>query len=369
VRVCLVYDCLYPYTIGGAERWYRNLAEQLAAQGHDVTYLTRLQWDGEADVPGVRVLAVAPRMELYANGRRRLFPPLRFGFGVWRHLRRHGRSYDVVHTASFPYFPLLAASAARRRGAYRIVVDWHEVWTRSYWRRYTGRLAGELGWRVQRACLRVPQRAFCFSKLHEARLRESGVVATRLEGQYAGPSPPEDPRPARAVAVYAGRHLPEKRVPAFVAALARIPDLDGEIYGDGPDRPKVLRAIAKSGLDSRVRAPGFVDRPVLDEALATAECFVLPSEREGYGLVVVESAANGVPAVVVAGPDNAATELVEDGVNGAVAASAEPADLAAAIERARDGLRDSTLAWFLRNAERLSLQHSLERVLETYGAG
>jgi glycosyltransferase involved in cell wall biosynthesis len=369
VRVCLVYDCLYPYTIGGAERWYRNLAERLVARGHEVTYLTRRQWEGEVDVPGVRVLAVAPRMDLYAHGRRRLLPPLAFGLGVLRHLLRHGPRYDVVHTASFPYFPLLAAGAARRRGAYRIVVDWHEVWTRDYWRRYAGRAAGALGWRVQRACLRVPQRAFCFSRLHEERLRDNGVTATRLEGQYVGPPPPKQPRPACAVAVYAGRHLPEKRVPALVAALARIPDLQGEIYGDGPDRPKVLRAIAAADLEGRVRAPGFVERAVLDEALATAECFVLPSEREGYGLVVVESTANGVPAVVVDGPDNAATELVEDGVNGAVAASADPAELAAAIERARNGLRDSTLAWFRRNEKRLSLERSLERVLETYGTG
>jgi glycosyltransferase involved in cell wall biosynthesis len=371
VRVCLVYDCLYPYTVGGAERWYRNLAERLVAEGHDVTYLTRRQWDGEAEVPGVRVLAVAPRMELYARGRRRLLPPLVFGIGVWRHLRRHRRSYDVVHTASFPYFPLLAAAAARRHGGFRIVVDWHEVWTRAYWRRYAGRVAGELGWRVQRACLRVPQRAFCFSRLHEQRLRDEGLTAfvTRLEGQYAGPAAPAEPRPARAVVVFAGRHLPEKRVPALVAALARIPDMLGELYGDGPDRDAVLAAIRVDGLEERVRAPGFVDRAVLDEALATALCFALPSEREGYGLVVIESAAQGVPVVVVAGPENAATELVEEGLNGAVAPSAAATDLAAAIVRVRDAgapLRESTLEWFRANAERLSLEHSLEQVLEAY---
>ena len=37
MRVCLVYDCLFPWTYGGAERWYRNLAERLAAEGHEVT--------------------------------------------------------------------------------------------------------------------------------------------------------------------------------------------------------------------------------------------------------------------------------------------------------------------------------------------
>jgi glycosyltransferase involved in cell wall biosynthesis len=97
---------------------------------------------------------------------------------------------------------------------------------------------------------------------------------------------------------------------------------------------------------------------------------VLPSRREGYGLVVVEAAARGVPVVVVAGPDNAAVELVEEGVNGAVAASAEPRELAAAIVRVHSAgapLRESAAAWFRANADRLSFDRSFERVLEAYG--
>jgi glycosyltransferase involved in cell wall biosynthesis len=173
VRICLVYDCLYPYTVGGAERWYRNLAERLAANGHDVTFLTRRQWtrDCPVDIPGVRVIAVSPRMALYAGGRRRVLPPLLFGLGVLRHLLRHGRRYDIVHTASFPYSSLLAAGALQRRGGYRLFVDWHEVWTRAYWREYLGRIGGWIGWRIQRACVQLPQSAFCFSQLHERRVR------------------------------------------------------------------------------------------------------------------------------------------------------------------------------------------------------
>ena len=77
MRVCLVYDCLYPFTIGGAERWYRNLAERLAASGHEVTFLTRRQWErgSEPMIEGVRVVAVSPRMSLYRRGRRRTLPP------------------------------------------------------------------------------------------------------------------------------------------------------------------------------------------------------------------------------------------------------------------------------------------------------
>ena len=103
----------------------RNLGERLAADGHDVVYLTLRQWDVgvNPDVTGVRVITVGPRFNLYTeSGRRRIFPPLVFGLGVLWHLLRHGHDYDIVHTASFPYFSLLASAAARSTGRYALVV-------------------------------------------------------------------------------------------------------------------------------------------------------------------------------------------------------------------------------------------------------
>jgi glycosyltransferase involved in cell wall biosynthesis len=368
VRICIVYDCLYPHTVGGAERWYRNVAERLAHEGHDVTYLTMRQWEiaEEPEVPGVRVEAVAPRMQLYVDGRRRLLPPLAFGMGVLGHLLRHGRRYDVVHTASFPYFSLLAAALVRPLTHYRLFVDWHELWTREYWGEYLGPL-GRVGWKVQHLCLRVPQRAFCFSRLVERRLRAEGVngEVTLLEGQFEGTTA-EAPLPAEPLVVFAGRHIPEKNPVAVVHAVAKaretIPDLQAAIYGDGPERPRVLTAIAEQRLEGIVEAPGFVDGEIVEAALSRALCLVLPSRREGYGLVVLEALSRGTPAIVVAGPDNAAAEFIEDGVNGYIRQTAGATDLVQAIAGVHSGgsdLRESTVRWFTRNASRLSLENSL----------
>ena len=82
MRVCLVYDCLFPHTVGGAERWYRSLAERLS-DSKEVTYLTRRQWN-EDDSPKAPfdVVAVSPGGPLYTrSGRRRILPPIRFGIG------------------------------------------------------------------------------------------------------------------------------------------------------------------------------------------------------------------------------------------------------------------------------------------------
>lgn len=394
MRIALVYDCLYPHTVGGAERWYRNLGERLARE-HEITYVTRRQWGEEGPGTPFATVAVAPGGDLYTrSGRRRICPPLRFGWGVFRHLLRHGRRYDAVHTASFPYFSVLAAAAALRlrRSRAVLVVDWHELWTREYWRSYIGPIAGPIGYAVQALCLRLAGRSFCFSRGVEGRLlaagagrdgRRSGTAAragrqvVRLTGEYAGPraggAEPRTEIPATPLVVFAGRHIPEKHVTAIPAAVAaarrELPELRGAILGDGPETDAVRAAVAELGLDRAVEVRGRVEGAEVERTIAAASCLLHPSEREGYGLVVVEAAYLGTPAIVVAGSENAATELVEDGVNGFVAATREPEELARAILAAVRGggeLRRSTREWYERNREPLSIESSLELVEASY---
>ena len=377
MRICLVFDCLYPHTVGGAERWYRNLAEDVARRGHTVTYLTLLQWDPDTGpgVANVDVLAVAGRAELYAHGRRSIGAQLRFGFGVFSHLVRHGGRYDVVQTPAL-HVSLLAVLAARPWRRFSLVVDWFEVWTREYWLDYLGEIAGRLGWWGQRFSARTKHHALCFSRRHARRLQEIGYSGevTLLEGLLRPGVEASEPLPAESTVVFAGRLIPEKQATAIVPAVAfareRVPELRATIFGDGPEREALLRLIDESGLDGAVQAPGFVAGELVEDAVRRALCLVFPSRREGYGLVVVEAAAVGTPTVVVDAPDNAAVELVEDGVNGFVAKSAEPEELGEAILRVHEAgpaLRESTADWFRRNRVRLSLETSVERVLAVYG--
>jgi glycosyltransferase involved in cell wall biosynthesis len=379
MRICLIYDCLFPYTIGGGEHWYRALGERLAAEGHEVTYVTLRQWDRRERPSagrGVRVVAAGPRMKLYVDGRRRILPPLVFGFGVLWHLLRHGRSYDVVHTCSFPFFSLLAAAALRPLGRFALVVDWFEVWTLEYWRGYLGPLGGRIGWLVQRLCAAIPQHALCLAHKHARRLVAEGLRSQPLvlrRGLYGAPPDPALRRPADPLVVFIGRLIPEKQadtiVPAVVRAAQDVPGLRGLIFGDGPERARILEMIERLGADPPVRAPGFVEEAELTSALARALCLILPTRREGLGTVILEAAALGVPSVVVEGPDNGATELIEPGYNGFIAPSASPDELAKAIAAVHSGgerMRGQTIAWYEGHAQELSLEGSLKAVLGIY---
>jgi glycosyltransferase involved in cell wall biosynthesis len=380
VKVAIVYDCLFPNTLGGAERWYRNLAERLD-RTHAVTFVTRRQWGEEGPETPFETIAVTRGGGLYtSSGRRSIRPPIRFGIGVFWHLVRHGRSYDAVHSASFPFFSLLGAALALRltRSKARLVVDWWELWTLEYWRSYLGSLGGRIGYAIQSFCIRLPDHSFSFSRLVETRIREKrpGAQIERLTGAYSADSTPVEPalRPSEPpLVVAAGRHIPEKRVPAIPPAIAiareEVPALHCEIFGDGPETRATSARVRELGLGEAVAMRGRVQSQEVMRSIAKASCLLHPSLREGYGLVIVEAASVGTPSIVVRGPENAASELVQEGVNGFIAESPQPEVLAKALIKVIDGgeaLRASTLDWYERRRDELSIESSLAVVEGSY---
>ena len=309
---------------------------------------------------------------------------MRFGIGVLWHVLRHGRRYDAIHMASFPYFSLLGAALALRlnRSRARLIVDWHEIWSLEYWQSYLGRVGGRIAYWIQALCLRLPDRSFTFSRLAEARARELGHRAPirRLTGEFAEDEEERrlllesgGPSSGSPMVLAAGRQIPEKRVPSIPGAIAEaareLPQLRCIILGDGPEAEATRAAVRDLGLEERIELPGRVDHATVMRTIAQAACLVHPSRREGYGLTVVEAASLGTPAVLVSGPDNAATELVEEGVNGFVVTDPSPESLGRGIAAAVSGgeaLRESTLDWYERHRDELSIDSSLAAVQASY---
>lgn len=122
-----------------------------------------------------------------------------------------------------------------------------------------------------------------------------------------------------------GRLVPIKRVEHFLAAVAALPGVGGDVVGDGPQRA-ALAAAAGAG---RVRFLGAV--PDIAACLPAYDALVLPSVREGLPLVAVEAHRAGVPLVGYDVPG------VRDALAGRgllVPQAAGPAGLAAAVAQA-----------------------------------
>lgn len=129
---------------------------------------------------------------------------------------------------------------------------------------------------------------------------------------------------------------PRKNVPlllrAYAAARARTPDLPRLVLAGvaAPDRGS-LELLSALGLTSSVQYTGPLDSGALVEAYRGASAFVLSSNEEGQGIVVVEAMASGLPIVATScvGP----SELITDGVEGLLTPVGSEEDFVDAITR------------------------------------
>jgi glycosyltransferase involved in cell wall biosynthesis len=129
------------------------------------------------------------------------------------------------------------------------------------------------------------------------------------------------------VILFVGGMWPEKGLPLLVWALARL-DLPARLVVVGKGDQAALAALAEeAGVADRLLVVG--PQPDVHRYYAAADCFAFPSEAEGFGLVLAEAAACGLP--LVATPVGIAPELIEDGVSGYLV-TADPGQIAQRLE-------------------------------------
>jgi len=135
-----------------------------------------------------------------------------------------------------------------------------------------------------------------------------------------------------------GSLIPRKGHGDLIAAFAAIRDLDwqAEIVGDATMNPAhasdLAHAIRTAGLDDRVRLTGALDEAAVARRYAEADCFVLASHYEGYGMAYMEAIAAGLPVIGTTG----AAEAIGNG--GAMIA---PGDVAALTTLLRGFVTDA----------------------------
>ena len=337
-RIAFVSDAIHPYNRGGKERRLHELSRRLAGPEVEVHIYTMRWWDGPRtkQVDGVWLHAIARRRPLYRGSRRSTLQAVAFGLAT---LKLIFKRFDVLDVDHVPVFPLLTARLVCRVRRKPMVATWHEAWSRDYWRAYMGR-AGFIGHSIDRFAVTLPDHIITESAATSSRLAELGRTK-RLSTVPLGIDLARIDAAAASVScsdiVYVGRLLPNKNVDVLLRALALVreqhPDLRCVIGGDGPERETLERITRDLGLVEHVTFTGSVSDDRLYGLLKASRLFVLPSEREGFGLVVLEANACGLPVVTTLHPDNAARLLIREGVNGWLAGSGVDA-LAATIVRA-----------------------------------
>jgi glycosyltransferase involved in cell wall biosynthesis len=354
-RIALITDAIGPYHAGGKELRYLELARRLAERA-DVHVYTMNWWRGERtrQDEGVTYHAIAPLMPLYSGPRRSIRQAIVFAVCCLRMLFER---FDVIEADHMPYMQLLSLKLVTLLRRKRLVVTWHECWGPDYWRSYLGQ-PGRVGWLVERLSMHLPDMIIAASPQTEARLREftagrvktvtapNGIDLAVIDGAEAATDPSD-------IAVV-GRLLPHKRVDLLIEAVAILREegrpVTARIVGNGPQLESLERQVSALGLDDFVDFRQDINNQRhLYGVLKATRVAVFPSEREGFGIAVLEALACGVPVITTSAPDNLARHLVTRSEGGGVVcepnAPALADAIAAVLDQSAPGVREPDDRW------------------------
>jgi glycosyltransferase involved in cell wall biosynthesis len=330
--MAFVYDSIYPYLIGGGEKGFWEVATRLARRGGEVYLIGMKYWDGPAEIEreGVKIRGICRAVPMYDDrGNRRLMEACYFGWHVLLHLLM--AEYDVINCACFPYFSCLAASAASLIKREKLVITWFEVLGKNYWSEHMGR-AGMWAFAVEKAVSRCTRWHIAISDFTRERaiaelgMSPSKVVTIPFGINYAGL------RRIYGVAkeeqiLYAGRLATHKRLDLLIHAFARLkhrhPGYRLKLVGSGPEEHSLHQIVNSMGLQQDVLFETKLEERELYQEISRSKLFLLPSEREGQGLVIIEAMALGTPVVANDSRYSAVGSIISTGLNGLLVRSVD----------------------------------------------
>ncbi len=315
--IAFVSDAIYPYNKGGKETRLYEVSTRLAKQGFDIHIYCMKWWPGDANriENGVHLHGICPLIPLYDGPRRSIKEGIIFGLACFKLITAH---FDVADVDHMPFFPLYSMRIVCWIKGKKMIGTWHEVWGMDYWKEYLGTVKGTVAGLIEKVSLLLPNEIISVSPLTTKKLKEmgfNGPILTVPNGIDFQKIQLIKPSKIKSDVIYAGRFLSHKNLNILVDAISevkkKLPNIKCLIIGDGPEKQNLELQIEKLNLGKNVILMPFQeDIADLYALMKSSKVFVLPSTREGFGMVVLEANACGIPVITTNHPDNAAKDLI-----------------------------------------------------------
>jgi glycosyltransferase involved in cell wall biosynthesis len=326
LRVALVCDWFLPRQ-GGIELHLRDLALALRRLGVDARVVTTTR--GPEVVDDVPVHRVPGPL---APGAGFAFTPGALA-RVGEVIRREG--FDVVHAHASVISPVAYAGAlAGAREGLPSVVTFHSMLHRSSF--LLGASEALFGWSRERILLSAVSSVVA---AQAARWIPGAGVCVLPNGidvpwwrEGVSGSKPDDEIVFVSAMRLSRKKRPERLVRAFASAVrfnAGTPAMRLVVAGGGPERGSLRRLADSLGVGAMIDLPGQLSRDELRALYARSHVFVLPSERESFGIAALEARAAALPVIAMLA--GGARDFIVRGVDGILVRDEQ--EMARAISR------------------------------------
>jgi len=362
MRVLLVCEAVFPENKGGIERWFQTLGKEFCESKNSVTYFNSTAVNEVRD--GIKYVSVIEDTWSYRKGGvRSKAEAIKFGIRLFLWLRK--QEFDLIYCSSVPIFSIFAVSMAKSQKAI-VFTEWFEVWSMQYWIRYSGIIAGPIGWLVQSLALQFGDKRFVYTLMARHAISRANLLNRKNVHVLPGLCPQSDvdleiqESRKRNDVYFLGRFVDEKQPTLAIKAIEEFikTGWHGKFWllGTGPIAPELKKEIYERRLEESIELVMNPTDQQVEEIAAKSFALLHPSRREGYGLASVEAAYRGIPSILINYPDNATVEL--EIAPKLVAQSGEVGEIASLLALAwieQESFRVETLTW----AKQASLSRNL----------
>ncbi len=309
MKIAYVTDVIYPFVKGGAEKRIYEVSKRLVPQ-NEVHIFGIKWWKGPDNivVDGVNVHGICKPRELYSGGRRSSREALQFAVSLAPLLKY---DFDIIDCNEFPYLHCFPARLIAQAKGASLIITWHEFWG-DYWYKYLGR-TGLIGKVIEKSTMRLADTIIAVSKNTKEGLshfvKNVIVIPNGVDLHLINAIKPSN---KLFDVLFVGRLIPEKNVDLLLQSMPHNKSLG--IIGDGPEKERLIRLSKK--LETSVTFKPLLPYDELIGLMKSADALILPSSREGFGIVALEALASGTPVITVNSKSNATKDLITDGKNG-----------------------------------------------------
>jgi glycosyltransferase involved in cell wall biosynthesis len=319
-KLIIIYDAIYPFVKGGTEKRNYELSKRLAQDNFDVHIYGAKWWEGNDTLirEDVTLHGICKPMPLYTkSGRRSIWQALYFGVSIFKLIRE---DFDVIEVNQMPYFSVFSAKAVCLIKRKKLFATWNEVWGRKYWIEYMG-IAGNLASIIEKVSIILPDEIIAVSEHTAGKLKNElnvkNIIHIIPNGIDLETIKKVKPSSKKSDIIFAGRLLLHKNVDMLIRSVFLLkndfPNITCYIVGEGPERKNLEKLTQTLKLEKNITFFNFFEEQnKLYALMKSSKIFVFPSTREGFGLVVLEANACGIPVITVNHNENASKNLIDN---------------------------------------------------------
>ncbi len=334
MNIIQVVHRYYP-AIGGAENQVKSISEELVRRGHKVSIITTSSVS-VLDVPSLfhpfrsKKVNIKKDEEIEGVNVHRYDALLRFyGFLVTPPLRKLlTEKADIIHAYGFYITTSLVAMMIAKQRSIPFLLTANDATVSPYGSAAKRAFSNIFNLTLGKLLILNSAKLIAVSRTNAEDIAKVGatkektmIIPNGIKMERFANANVDDRGKKGPIVLYVGRISEDKGIECLIRAapsvLKQFPNTEFHIVGEDYGYLNKLKSLVTSlGVERSVIFTGRVTSRRLVDVYRSADVFVLPSELEAFGIVVIEAMASGVPVIV--SNCGGMKDIVKDGSNGLI---------------------------------------------------